>query len=124
MTIQEIKQKIFNKVASHLLTQGEKSLSNNGLCSYRGEEGKMCAIGCLIPKSRYKRTLEGKAAVLPVIKAIFPRNHMRAERLLGVFLRDLQIIHDSYNEAIWKSELQYFAETNRLDASILSAFEE
>lgn len=37
-------QQIFDKVATHLLTQMERSVDECGDCRYRGMNGKMCAL--------------------------------------------------------------------------------
>lgn len=55
-------QEIFNKVATHLLTQGKRSVASDGSCMYRGPEGTKCAIGCLIEDDEYHPLLEGKGA--------------------------------------------------------------
>lgn len=61
-------QEIFDKVATHLITQGKQSLcywrqtewSQPDLgCAYRGDDGTMCAAGCLIPDDEYSRAFEG-----------------------------------------------------------------
>lgn len=39
------KQEFFDKVCTHLKTQRDVSVGPHGLCAYRGEDGKMCAIG-------------------------------------------------------------------------------
>ena len=42
-------QTVFDRVATHLLTQNAQSLDIvDGECLYRGEDGKMCAAGCLL----------------------------------------------------------------------------
>lgn len=46
-------QEIFNRVAVHLATQRVQS-ANNGICTYRGQGGAMCAVGCLIPEHHYR----------------------------------------------------------------------
>lgn len=61
-------QEIYNTVRDHLLKQNKKSLGNyivglddnvsNG-CVYRSYDGLKCAAGCLIPDSKYKRSMEG-----------------------------------------------------------------
>jgi hypothetical protein len=42
------KQTLFNKVATHLLTQKKRSASADGKCAYRLGSLK-CAAGCLLP---------------------------------------------------------------------------
>jgi len=53
------KQEVFNKVAKHLLTQNSKSMAF-GQCAYRGKDGRMCAVGCLIPDKVYTSKFENK----------------------------------------------------------------
>lgn len=53
-------QEIFDKVVDHLFTQGEPAMGTNTLsCLYRGENGQMCAVGCLIPDDLYDVYMEG-----------------------------------------------------------------
>lgn len=51
-------QQMFDRVATHLLTQNEMAMKDGG-CAYRGEEGTMCAVGCLIDDKVYSKELEG-----------------------------------------------------------------
>jgi len=44
---------ISEKIRDHLTAQKARSLSDNGLCRYRGENGLMCAVGCLITDEVY-----------------------------------------------------------------------
>ena len=59
------KQEIFDKVASHLITQGVQAkiitdqLLGHTSCVYRGPNGTMCAAGCLIPDEEYHMHFEG-----------------------------------------------------------------
>lgn len=42
-------QQIFDKVVVHLHEQNEQSMNaESGGCAYRGDNGLMCAVGCLI----------------------------------------------------------------------------
>ena len=56
-------QEIFDKVATHLIAQGKQSLcywrSTELDCAYRGDDGTMCAAGCLIPDDEYSPAFEG-----------------------------------------------------------------
>ena len=57
-------QEIFDKVATHLIAQGKQSLGSREDthakgCAYRGDDGTMCAAGCLIPGDEYKPDFEG-----------------------------------------------------------------
>lgn len=35
-------------IAEHLIVQGVQALNDGGGCAYRGEEGRSCAVGCLL----------------------------------------------------------------------------
>lgn len=52
-------REVFDKIKTHLLTQMSKSMLDDGeRCAYRGHNGRMCAIGCLIPDEDYKPIME------------------------------------------------------------------
>lgn len=58
-------QEIFNTVATHLLTQNARSMGTAPQmegrgCLYRGENGRMCAVGCLIKDEFYDPILENE----------------------------------------------------------------
>jgi hypothetical protein len=56
------KQQIMDKVALHLITQGKPARASYGTgdygCVYRGDDGAMCAVGCLIEDAAYTTGLE------------------------------------------------------------------
>lgn len=98
----------FRKSARHLLRQGVKSVNLAGNCVYRGRGGLKCALGILIPNSKYSRTLEGYAPDLSstaserreVAIACGARNQGDV-----AFLRNLQEIHDFQDPCDWHGEL-------------------
>lgn len=47
-------QQVFDRTATHLLTQGEKSVDPNDVCAYRGSHGRRCAAGIWIPDGTYR----------------------------------------------------------------------
>lgn len=94
-------QEIFDKVVTHLLTQNEKSLGYDGLCKYRGNNGLMCAVGCLITDKDYRLEIEGLSA-----------SHCTVLNSLGYsdpILEDLQIIHDNTLVSDWPQRLYQLA---------------
>ena len=104
-------QVIFDRVTKHLLAQNERSQLKDpeGLqitCAYRGVDGLMCAVGCLIPDDLYRVEMENKniAALLS-----FPT----MSNLLGAsnidLLQGLQRIHDKTAPFLWKHELNQLA---------------
>lgn len=52
------KQEVFDKVVTHLVRQGRRSIDGIG-CAYRGRDSTMCAVGCLIKDEFYNGHLEG-----------------------------------------------------------------
>jgi len=105
------RQEVFDKVATHLLTQKVKS-DENGYCMYRGPNGLKCAIGCLIPDDMFMPYFNGcdvNGLPLKIIMHIGARNN---EDLL--FLSRLQLIHDNHAPNEWKNLLYDFANRNHL----------
>lgn len=60
MLTAEQRQLIFNQVKAHLFAQGGPSM-RGGALGYRGENGRKCAIGALIPDELYEPAMEGLA---------------------------------------------------------------
>lgn len=115
-------QQIFDKVATHLLTQKQKSRSENGdSCFYRGVDNTMCAVGCLIPDELYSKTMEYRTVnntnfrKLRLDKAGIDIKHV-------TLLTRLQEIHDSQDVSSWKVDLQKLASNNNLDSKVLDNF--
>ena len=87
-------QEIFDTVAEHLWKQMCAAVTRpEGLydsCAYRADDGKKCAVGCLILDQEYTPAMEG----LPV-KALL-RQGLLPQRLVGhiLLLVELQLVHD------------------------------
>jgi hypothetical protein len=119
-------QELFDKVATHLLTQNAKAQDALGGCVYKADDGKMCAVGCLIDAKFYNGDLEGKGismgdsgmAVYNAVRySIGDDITPRQVRML----QDLQDIHDDYPTEDWPEELQNLAEEYDLSTAILHA---
>jgi hypothetical protein len=109
ITPETTNQQLFDYVTSFVLHQGRPSVTGaGGVCAYRGSEGTMCAIGCVMPKNIYKPSLEGK--MIPDFWHIIEDLDGRKPRTLlqrwvtdiqrfFLLLEDLQEIHDvdAYN---------------------------
>lgn len=127
------KQDIYNRVKTHLLAQGKRSVGEDGLCRYRGEGGCKCAIGPLISDEVYDPTLEGESVFSAKIqKALIKSGILRLELPTPPpgsteedelicrasfdldFLGDLQSIHDATLPNTWESELVKFAQLHKL----------
>lgn len=97
-------QEIFNRAYEGLRKQGFKQAISQDVCQYRTEDGKRCAIGQLIPESKYRLEFEGvsisafdsetsdedKCEVDSIIRAA----GLRPSQKVRIFLRHLQQCHD------------------------------
>lgn len=131
-------QQIFDKVAKHLLAQGRRSTAPDGhSCQYRGQEGRSCAVGCLIPDDIYDKRIE--AIAVSVLSGDIKNTdgsfvtYTKADQayLAGVLLASglkpenakllgcLQQVHDCADPASWKAELKQVARRFRLKTSAL-----
>ena len=91
MTMQEI----FDKVSTHLLTQGKKSKSMlTNTCLYRGPGGTSCAVGCLIKDEFYTEDLENKLSVSTPVTEALEKSGVTVTQEIDKLLRDLQKLHD------------------------------
>jgi hypothetical protein len=106
-------QQIFDKTANHLLKQGTQSvLEDDDTCAYRGQDGLMCAVGCLISDDAYNWYLEGTSVddCKKVQKAL--RNSgikFDADGQVMRLLTLLQNIHDTKEERDWAASLSALA---------------
>lgn len=108
-------QEIFDKVAGHLLKQKRKA-ENAGQCLYTMvEDHKVytCAVGCLIPKADYKKSIEGRSSAdaYNIITGKSLYNYGERKDLLSA----LQTCHDSRAVSHWRGELELIAERYKLE---------
>lgn len=107
------KKAIFYKVKRHLLAQGGPAMDGREkMCMYRTEDGRKCAIGCLIPDEAYRKEWEGKC--LTIIISDYPS----ILGILGIedrsidiiFLRSLQDAHDDFMECGYPASWEDYIE--------------
>ena len=100
------RQEMFNIAYKGLASQGfEHSLDRDGFCVYRGENGRRCAIGWLIPDERYYVELEGRSVYNISIPCAVGCDVNDA-----VFLSSLQCCHDRARSPFeMKEALRVFA---------------
>jgi hypothetical protein len=104
------KQRIFDKVATHLITQNMEA-KDGVVCRYLAKNGNKCAVGCLISKRYYKNEMEGRS-IYGWNKDEFKLPKYFATHY--ILLQHLQTIHDCYPVEEWKTALINFAKTNNL----------
>lgn len=108
-------QKIFNKVAKHLLTQKKKA-KQDGVCVMKTKAGLMCAVGCLIPDSMRNDnniTIQGQSDKWKKYVG-FSQN----QGLLG----QLQNVHDGYKPSQRFKKLSIVAKDRKLRTTELNKF--
>lgn len=88
-------QQVSEQIESHMLKQGVRSMSG-ARCSYRGDDGCMCAAGCLIADDEYRPEMEGNTWVQLVYDMGVPGEHSR-------LIRRYQRIHDNIDPDGWKA---------------------
>ena len=111
------KKKIFNTVKNHLLKQKEKSyfegLDGGKSCAYYGDNGKKCAVGCLIKPEFYDIDMEDKDIGSIVIRQALiesgvPVNSKDSVNIIDM-LSSLQELHDGIPVKYWKEKLNELA---------------
>jgi len=132
------RQKVFDKVANHLLEQFLQSWSNEKFdCVYFSDDGLKCAIGCLIDEKIYSKNLEGNAITNKIVQKALELSgiQLRTNKLGPCinpkyqsdlsFLGELQFIHDNNSPTRWRNLLCDFAKQCGLETSNIkeSSFE-
>lgn len=92
----QVNREVSEKIRDHLIKQRAVSTMDDGsgTCAYRGPNGQMCAVGCLIPDDRYSPYWEDTAvaeesSIWSILREIY------GDYLLLELLRRWQIYHDS-----------------------------
>jgi len=110
------KQETFDVVARHLLTQNAKSeevVNGRRYCRYRGDEGRRCAVGVLIPDDIYSAEFEGRFA--DELGLLLPSLGHDVDLCV-----ELQHVHDCENgPRKWPAHLRSLAERYGLSAAVL-----
>lgn len=99
-------QQAFNTIVAHLREQGVQAMDDMGnRCMYRGKEGRMCALGVLIPDSLYDEGMEGMGIVClddsDIGKGLYDYLHEKYDggQDLIDMLTAMQEVHDDFSRA-------------------------
>lgn len=115
------RQEMLNKMVAGMESQNwERSTTADGTkCVYRGENGRKCAVGHLIPDSKYAPAMDmsyGDTSILGIYKDYGLFDHDTAE-----FLIDFQTAHDEpYSTDERRSEFKRIAKAYGLEWPIKS----
>lgn len=119
-------QEIFDTVAVHLFKQGKQSIGEFGNCAYKGENGSMCAVGCLI-QDYYEPKMD--CMIETDIETVYHRFKEKLPKWVGdnlKLLNYLQMVHDApenWNPVTMKSALYEVVADFNLDSSVLDTLE-
>lgn len=116
---------LFDFIATHLIKQGKPAMDGEEgddtvICAYLSPTGLKCAIGAIIPKTRYLEDFEGfLIEELLLFEDVLKETTLSAlmtgeDDILSDLLSDLQDIHDGHPHAdskelvpaYWKAELE------------------
>jgi hypothetical protein len=125
-------QELFDKIATHLITQNEKAVDSKGHCVYLNHAGKKCAVGCLFDETTYSKKFEGITICYFIeFKNFLPDQQrkviaiQKALEIAGIeinqypLLSDLQKIHDTTHITDWKYMLTGVALKFKLNSDVL-----
>lgn len=106
-------QEIFDKVATHLLTQNAKAWDDAAsACAYRDEHGRACAVGCMFTDAQAAELIRlglNSSWLLDLpeeITTLFT-GHLD-------LVSALQNVHDGYQVSEWPCRLRRVAEDYHL----------
>lgn len=111
-------QQVFDHVATHLLTQNERSMSVGGVCRYRHGIFR-CAAGCLISDAEYDAIgpakVENRCWQTLALERLVPSHHRE-------LISALQSTHDNCEPEDWPDALQEVAEQFDLSTTCLEQY--
>ena len=94
------RSEIFNYIVEHLRKQGKRSIfisySGDQTCVYRGENGTMCAAGCLITDDEYSPSFESKSIYTLVQQNLLTPDLKKRIEPNERMISDLQSLHDHH----------------------------
>lgn len=119
-------QEVFDHVAKHLLTQrvaSKEHVNDEGHefgCAYRGHSGRMCAAGCLISETEYRRAIEGSVWADAIKLMEFDEATISHTKLIHC----LQAVHDAFLPHKWKERLTYVATAYSLSDAVIHEYDD
>lgn len=104
-------QEQYDRVVNHLREQGCKSYHPDqpGRCMYRGDRGRKCAAGVLIPDDLYNPMMEGHGIEQLVRIGLPLAEYFTKEGIDIKLLKELQYIHDECPVEEWEEAFKGLA---------------
>lgn len=85
---------VSERIRDHLIKQKALSLLDGGGCAYRGANGAMCAVGCLISDAAYNPNMERLGSTSVTVFNALVASGVEVNANVERFLRDWQRYHD------------------------------
>lgn len=106
-------QETFDKMVDHLRKQNSKSFLNEhvdgDVCAYRGQDGKMCAVGCLIEDEFYDPSLEENTVSNPKVRNALHKSGYEINEKFLKLMDSMQKCHDEKEVNDWESKFYSIA---------------
>ncbi len=99
-------QQAFTKIVTHLRAQNAQSRAGDGVCAYRGKNGRSCAAGCLISDDEYDPYMEQQP-----VSELFDTFPYQTRRVILA----MQRIHDDTLPEVWESQFEVAARLYKLE---------
>lgn len=115
-------QSVYDRVALHLLTQGEPSFDADRECAYRGVNNTSCAVGCLIKDEFYYPDLEGWSVTREATRRVLELSGVDVDMTTEFMLMNLQQLHDHHPPKTWAQQLCIVATKYGLSTSVVDRF--
>lgn len=112
-------QQAFDIAALGMLNQGEKSRNHTGTCMYRGDHGRKCAVGFLIPDELYQKCFDSGVELADINDFV----DIVGEGEYYQFLARMQETHDAYRVPEWSKQLKYVAKLFNLNDDVVTKWE-
>jgi len=120
-------QEAFDRMARHLLLQGEcskRSFQRRPICAYRGNRGRRCAVGALISDDAYSVKLESLSLQHGDVKVALEKSGVLCDGRMNRLLDRMQEVHDENPPYQWASMMRDVAHLFELSDAVVREVEE
>lgn len=113
-------QETFDEMVNHLRKQNSKSWlvdERDGACAYRSQDGKMCAVGCLIKDEFYDPSLDLEENIVsnPKVRKALCNSGYCTDGKFRKLMESMQFCHDTIAVKEWESNFRIIANDHNLE---------
>lgn len=116
------KQELFDKVATHLMTQNDRALDDKRRPTFFAPDGKMCAIGSVMDRRAFEDCCW--ASVVMPSDIIHEYDHILPDGAgkHHSMLESLAYTHDALRPCDWMDELRGIASQEGVNQKVINEF--